>query len=53
MGDRFTSLRELLGDSFIAIELPSNKPSDHSVLTEQRDEASVQRVLDFFAEKLL
>ncbi len=53
VGDRFTSLRELLGDSFIAIELPSNKPTDHSVLTEQRDEPSVQRVLDFFAEKLL
>ncbi len=53
VGDRFTSLRELLGDAFVAIELPSTKPSDHSVLTEQRDEASVQRVLDFFAEKLL
>jgi len=53
VGDRFSSLRTLLGDAFIAIELPSSKPSDHSVLTEQRDEASVQRVLDFFAEKLL
>lgn len=53
VGDRFTSLRTLLGDAFIAIELPSQKPSDHSVLTEQRDEPSVQRVLDFFAEKLL
>ena len=53
VGDRFSSLRLLLGDAFIAIELPSSKPSDHSVLTEQRDEPSVQRVLDFFAEKLL
>jgi dienelactone hydrolase len=53
VGDRFSSLRSLLGDAFIAIELPSSKPSDHSVLTEQRDEPSVQRVLDFFAEKLL
>ena len=53
VGDRFTSLRELLGDAFIAIELPSAKKTDHSVLTEQRDEASVLRVLDFFAEKLL
>jgi dienelactone hydrolase len=53
VGDRFSSLRTLLGDAFIAIELPSAKPSDHSVLTEQRDEASVQRVLDFFAKKLL
>jgi dienelactone hydrolase len=52
VGDRFSSLRELLGDAFIAIELPSSKKSDHSVLTEQRDEASVERVLDFFVEKL-
>lgn len=52
VGDRFSSLRELLGDAFIAVELPSAKSSDHSVLTEQRDEASVTRVLDFFAEKL-
>jgi hypothetical protein len=52
VGNRFYSLRELLGDAFIAIELPSQSPKDHSVLTEQRDEASVQRVLDFFKEKL-
>jgi dienelactone hydrolase len=53
VGNRFDSLRTLLGDAFIAVELPSQSPKDHSVLTEQRDEASVQRVLDFFAEKLL
>lgn len=52
VGDRFASLRALLGDSFIAIELPSSSPRDHSVLTEQRDDASVQRVIDFFIEKL-
>lgn len=52
VGDRFSSLRELLGDAFIAIELPSTKKTDHSVLTEQRDDASVERVLDFFVEKL-
>jgi dienelactone hydrolase len=53
VGDRFTTLRELLGDAFIAVELPSRTKRDHSVLTEQRDDASVARVLDFFAEKLL
>jgi dienelactone hydrolase len=53
VGDRFASLRELLGDAFIAVELPSSKATDHSVLTEQRDEQSVARVLDFFVEKLL
>jgi dienelactone hydrolase len=53
VGERFTTLRDLLGDAFIAVELPSSKKTDHSVLTEQRDDASVERVLDFFAEKLL
>ncbi len=52
VGDRFSSLRELLGDAFIAIELPSASKGDHSVLTEQRDDESVVRVLDFFVEKL-
>jgi dienelactone hydrolase len=53
VGDRFSTLRDLLGDSFIAIELPSAKKSDHSVLTEQRDDESVEQVLDFLEEKLL
>ncbi len=53
VGTRFESLRTLLGDAFIAVELPSTKKSDHSVLTEQRDEPSVQQVLAFFQDKLL
>jgi hypothetical protein len=52
VGTRFDSLRELLGDAFIAVELPSTSKRDHSVLTEQRDEASVQRVLDFLRDRL-
>ena len=52
VGDRFGTLKKMLGDAFIAIEIPSQSPKDHSVLTEQRDEASVQRVLAFFTEKL-
>ena len=52
VGDRFTSLRTLLGDAFIGIEFPSAKKSDHSVLTEQRVEEGVERVLDFFRTKL-
>jgi len=52
VGTRFDSLRTLLGDSFLAVELPSTSKRDHSVLTEQRDEPSVQRVLAFFQEKL-
>jgi len=53
VGTRFDSLRELLGDAFLAVELPSRHPMDHAVLTEHRDDASVQRVLGFFREKLL
>ncbi len=53
VGTRFDTLRRLLGESFIAVELASTRPSDHSVLTEQRDDASVERVLDFLAAKLL
>lgn len=53
VGDRFSALRDLLGDAFVAVELPSNSARDHSVLTEQRDDASVVRVLDFLREKLL
>lgn len=53
VGTRFDSLRELLGDAFIAVELPSSTKRDHSVLTEHRDEASVQRVLEFLRSKLI
>ena len=52
VGDRFATLRELIGDRFVAIELASTNKNDHSVLTEHRDEPSVRRVIDFFGEKL-
>jgi dienelactone hydrolase len=52
VGTRFDSLRALLGDAFIAVELPSVSKRDHSVLTEQRDEASVTRVIEFLQAKL-
>ena len=52
VGDRFESLRALLGDAFIAVELPSTSKKDHSVLTEQRHEPSVEQVLDFLRAKL-
>ncbi|NBN90391.1 MAG: dienelactone hydrolase, partial [Actinobacteria bacterium] len=47
------SLRTLLGDAFVAVEFPSTKKSDHSVLTEQRQEEGVAQVLDFLRDKLL
>jgi dienelactone hydrolase len=53
VGDRFSELEDRLGEAFIAVELPSRSKRDHSVLTEHRDEAGVERVLDFFADKLL
>jgi dienelactone hydrolase len=53
VGDRFATLRKLIGDQFITVELPSATKRDHSVLTEHRDGASVARVLDFFRDKLL
>jgi dienelactone hydrolase len=53
VGTRFESLRALLGDSFIAVELPSTSKRDHSVLTEQRDEPSVDRVIQFLRSKLI
>lgn len=52
VGSRFDTLRKELGDGFIAVELESTRRTDHSVVTEQRDEASVQRVLEFFTLKL-
>ncbi len=52
VGTRFDSLRALLGDAFVAVELPSTSKRDHSVLTEQRDEASAQQVIDFLKSKL-
>lgn len=53
VGSRFDTLGELLGDAFVAVELPSPRLRAHSVLTEDRDDAAVDRVLDFLAERLL
>ena len=50
VGTRFDTLRRELGDGFLAVELPGQ---GHSVVTEHRDEESVQRVLAFFRERLL
>ena len=52
VGDRFAALRALIGDAFVAVDLPSSSPRDHSVLTEQRDAESVARVIGFLRDKL-
>ena len=53
VGDaRFANLRQRLGDAFVAVELASTSIRDHSVLTEQRDDAAVEQVLDFLAERV-
>lgn len=52
VGTRFDTLRTLLGDAFIAVEFPSAAKNDHSVLTEQRQEEGVAKVIDFLHQKL-
>ncbi|HEX9259601.1 MAG TPA: dienelactone hydrolase family protein [Acidimicrobiales bacterium] len=52
VGTRFATLQRLLGDRFIAVEFPSVKRTDHSVLTEHVQEEGVQRVLAFLEAKL-
>jgi len=52
VGTRFDSLRRELGDAFIAVEYPSRSKKDHSVLTEQRVDDGVERVLSFLRDKL-
>jgi dienelactone hydrolase len=52
VGTRFDTLRTLLGDAFIAVEFPSSAKTDHSVLTEQRQEEGVAKVIEFLRQKL-
>jgi dienelactone hydrolase len=52
VGTRFEELRTLLGDAFVAVELTSRHRMDHSVLTEHRDDESVERVIDFLRTRL-
>jgi dienelactone hydrolase len=52
VGTRFATLHELLGESFIAVEFASTSKQDHSVLTEQIQPEAVERVLQFFNDKL-
>jgi hypothetical protein len=52
VGDRFATLRRLLGDAFVGVEYPSAAASDHSVLTEQRRDDAVRRVVAFLRERL-
>jgi dienelactone hydrolase len=48
-GTRFDTLRRELGDRFLAVEFEGK---GHSVLTGQRQESGVERVLDFLDAKL-
>ena len=52
VGTMFAELHKLLGDAFIAVEFESTAKSDHSVLTEHRQELGVQRVIEFLKLKL-
>ncbi|MFT3851454.1 MAG: hypothetical protein QM733_01725 [Ilumatobacteraceae bacterium] len=52
VGTRFETLRTLLGGAFRPEEYPSVKKTDHSVLTEQRQDDAVAKVLAFLHERL-
>ena len=48
-GTRFTTLREEIGDNFIAVEFEGRK---HAVVTAHRQQEAVDRILAFFGERL-
>jgi dienelactone hydrolase len=48
-GTRFETLTREIGDAFIRVELPGRK---HSTVTRHRTQEAVDRVLEFFTEKL-
>ncbi len=50
VGERFATLRRLLGDRFIAVEFEGR---GHSVLTEHLQEEGVERVIAFLRARLL
>ncbi len=52
VGTRFAGMRAMLGGAFEAVEFPSVGRMDHSVLTEQRRDEGVQRVLAFLRQRL-
>jgi hypothetical protein len=49
VGTRFTTLRNLLGDKFIAVDLPGE---GHATLTEERDQTAVDALFDFLGRQL-
>jgi len=50
VGTRFDTLTRELGEAFLRVEFPGRK---HSTLTAHRQQEGVDRVLEFFREKLL
>ena len=49
VGTRFETLTAEIGDAFLRVELPGKK---HSTLTADRQQEAVDRVLEFFRDKL-
>ncbi|GAB3023534.1 putative dienelactone hydrolase [Nocardioides flavus (ex Wang et al. 2016)] len=49
VGTRFDTLASLVGDRFIRVDLPGR---GHSTVTEQRSQAAVDAVLEFFGQRL-
>ena len=52
VGTRFESLHNLLGDAFVSVEFASASKNDHSVLTEQRQQIGIDKVIEFLRRKL-
>ncbi len=50
VGTRFDTLTDEIGDAFVRVELPGRQ---HSILTGQRQQEAVDRVLAFFRDTLL
>ncbi len=48
-GTRFDTLREELGDNFVAVEFEGR---GHAVVTEHRQQEAVDRILEFFSQRL-
>jgi hypothetical protein len=48
-GTRFDTLREQLGDDFVAVEFEGRR---HSVVTMHRQQEAVDRILSFLGERL-
>lgn len=53
VGTRFDTLTRELGDAFLRVDLEGPTGKEHSTVTEHRSQEAVDRVLAFFADRLV